>query len=327
MQNNSVSVRKEHFNEFVSLFGQLSSAANLLGKPSNNNFTWKEILINRIENVYNQLYSISEIPPSNKLLINVLYEVEDNLYMLSENNRRIYIKSLLSNLYSLITMQYFDSHTKFDIEINQKNESTYPLAKHTLNLLDTYCSGEIDLDEANVEQKYILFCYLTLDSFATYLDIKCLSFGLDIQAIQKEINIYLQRRRRWDILTQYGYSQSVVKSLFKLQEQDHAKSKDISVIDYFSVYKETLIPKYISPVQEAELKNLLKVYHSPLRINWLGSMDSLVSTVHELRNKGAITIPEGASVTQYILYNFNHKGKQINERTLANAVSKPENNP
>lgn len=98
-----------------------------------------------------------------------------------------------------------------------------------------------------------------------------------------------------------------------------------SEIDYFAEYRETLIPNYISPTQEIELKNLLKAYHAPKKIDWLQSLDSLVTTVFELIKRKAVVVPQGVTTNQYIVYNFTHKGKPIHSGSLANAISNPAN--
>lgn len=192
-------MKNESINRFVSQFEALSSAISLL--KGENPFAFKKFYLKEIIKCTNLLLD-------NLVLHDAIEEVEGNLYVLNDGkSRERYITDILRKLvnYSIL----FDPET---VTERTKGElfvgvPVVPGAKCTRYLVDSYCSGEIEMSKLNRAEKYIIDCFSSLFDFASLLDAKCLSFEIDLMDVQKQVDIFIQRRRRWDILSYYGYNQ------------------------------------------------------------------------------------------------------------------------
>lgn len=193
-------MEKESIKRFISQFDAVLEASILLKGTTDNK---------RIEYFTKDIELCYKIQENPKLLDDTIIEIENNLYSFPILEQRIaYIKDLLRSFVNIAP--YFDQTTETDTNINHEvGVFVVPGAKYTMQIINSYCCGDIkNLETLPIEKLYIICCFKSLHHFTPLLDAKCLSFGIDLQEIQNEVEIYIQHRRQWDILSHYGYKQN-----------------------------------------------------------------------------------------------------------------------
>lgn len=175
---------KTHLKNFLKLFIRLPSACLLVDSETidtDKHFSTFEGL-----NEHVQEYNF-------ELCLDLcLNEVEFNLCQFSDDLRRVYVKSILHELYS--TSLYFNIPEITPKSIQEKNtDKVFSLIQNQ----DSYKSFSLS-------QSYILNCDNTFRHFGVYLDGKLYPFDIDLQKIQKEIGIIVFPTRDWDYLSDLG---------------------------------------------------------------------------------------------------------------------------
>lgn len=211
-------MKKENVKRFVSQFEAIHSAVSLLSELNDcfitkwiegeitdmsnyDNSSAKNKFLDRYQNDVAKCKSISE---DSHLTSNAIEEIEDNLYSLpDEESRKRYVKNIIRLFTDYVPYFDFTTNTGTDLTEISSFEKRVPGAKYTLNIINSWCNGKVRFRDLNVVEQYVLNSFNTLMEFSCLFDAKCLSFNIDIQQLQKEINIYVQRHRD----TAYLYSQ------------------------------------------------------------------------------------------------------------------------
>jgi len=209
-------MEKESLMRFVSHFEAIDSAATLLKGKTPDIFTIQ--LIHEIE-------KCSEIQKDQNLLQNAIFEIERNLYNFKEQELRIiYIKDVLRLFVNYAPFLDFETKTERTSGVFVVGERIVPRAKYTLAVIESYRDDPKSpnakrYSDMNQQEQYIVDCFTMLLNFGSLLDAKCLSFNIDLLEVQKEAGIFIQRNRRWDILSYYGFKQNEFNS--KQQQPDN----------------------------------------------------------------------------------------------------------
>lgn len=202
----------KYLNQFVSLFQCLDIAADAIseGYDKQNTLYYdrknrlNDQILFRIDKALSRIETpISVTEPG--LLCNLIKEVDDNLYSPSDY-KIIYIKDVIRHFAAIAPFLDRDATIvwhkkgKNGITIGTKSYSK-DYAATILLLLDEYKDETPDDDRSNAE-RYIISCSILLRLFSFHLDITCLKFGIELMEIQKELNIWILRKR---IVNNYVY--------------------------------------------------------------------------------------------------------------------------
>ncbi len=209
-------MEKKYLEQFISLFDALYSASSLLideKKPpfdfedKDLNKLFSKVKKNSIEYVKKACKKADAIfmePDMTGLLRNVLNEIELNLYSSTLENRIIYLKSILIEFFNI--SPYVDPNVKLDkqsIHYNNYKAALFPIIKLIRD-------DRLSYDDFSVPERYIIFCHELVDIFFCYLDVKCLILGIDLMAIQKEMNISVYIKRDTNFLYGKGF-ENIIK--------------------------------------------------------------------------------------------------------------------
>lgn len=209
-------MEKESLQRFVSQFEAISSTSVLLkGKSNSERIKYYTAYIEKCREVQEQM----------GLLQSVGDEIERNFYNIKEQDlRMIYAKNILRLFVDIAP--YFDENTEDSFDEHGKFKS-HPVGVRAYNgvtqikqVINDHCTGVRikETDSLFFVKEYVIDCFVELMNFSSLFDAKCLSFGINLEEIQNKVGIFIQRRRRWDILSYYGFN----KKEFFLNEKENS---------------------------------------------------------------------------------------------------------
>ncbi|WP_159467790.1 hypothetical protein [Dyadobacter sp. 3J3] len=177
------------------------------------NEVFRKIGIEEFESTYEATSRIMLLQPGTKFMGCVL-ELQAVLYQLPDEARRVtYVKSIIRDLASK-TLKYFnyqyDSESYRTIE-NEIAPTEYQNkgGKEATEIINKYTKGE---ELSTKYESYVVLCLNLRQQFLWQLDALCLEFEIDLESIQKEIRIQIQKRD-WSVLSYYGHDKPMMKKV------------------------------------------------------------------------------------------------------------------
>jgi len=206
-------MKKKYMRELITLFDCLPEAGKILSGMYDENSEEKAIVSSKVSSAYFINNKIN-YDPDNKFLRKVFDEIDGNLYKYY-SIKELYIKDILREFVSIALfldlradIEWIDNK---DLVCRVGNKKLPPIYGATLKLL-------INIEEILTEKKcelsdveeYVLSCSTLLYFFSHSLDARCLHFGIDLLAIQKELEINICRERNMKLLLRSGYADKVI---------------------------------------------------------------------------------------------------------------------
>jgi hypothetical protein len=198
--------RKMFFRHFLSNFNYLSSTGTqTLYINVKDDFTRLQ-LVQLFEKSLNYVKETQLISDGQTFIYPVL-DLESTLYKFKKSEQRIiFLKSIITEL-AAKTSEYFD----YQYDDDNKRIGTEPgfetwsrSGAKVSQIVNKYSNGE-SLDSKYEE--YVVHCYLLRRLFIWQLDALCMQFSLDLQELQFETGVKIQKSHDWSVLSYYGYSQ------------------------------------------------------------------------------------------------------------------------
>ena len=203
-------MEKKLLREFIALFELLPQAELILSE----NTQWlsqKDDLDAQLEilEVNNRIEEIDF--PKSQFLTALFGEVNDNLYKYPLNQRE-YIEDVLISFKELAPFideeEYYKDKDKDEEDVLALFHGRHSNYGATRKLFTRFAEDaeRYSIDHYSNTEQYVINCYCLMYRFFSYLDARCVHFKLDLMKIQKEMNIYLNRRRYVDHLVDAGYA-------------------------------------------------------------------------------------------------------------------------
>jgi hypothetical protein len=220
-------MEKDRIRKFLGLFNSLADAGALIS-GGYDDFP-KELLQHiqvRIDNSYNEIVKIQSVPRQSELLIDAVDEFEKNLYQYPDS-RKQYVSTVIREFSEISPFLYISAKSaNADNDDGANNETFSESQLACLNIYQRYCcwiEPEFDYESATLQAKYIISCCKSFDDFFVCLDCKCLNFGIDLMAVQKESGIALYTRYAVH-LKSLGYGKKL-KDLKNAKQAESQKGK------------------------------------------------------------------------------------------------------
>jgi len=201
-------MEKKLLREFVALFELLPKAELILSEHTE--WLRQDVMDAQLE-ILETNNKIEQIHfPKGPFLTALYDEINDNLYE-HPLNQREYIEDLVISFKDLAP--FIDEEEYYKDEEVDPGWSYHQFTNYgaTRKLWSRYAEDfeRYAIDHYSNTEQYVLNCYCLMYTFFSFLDARCVHFKFDLLKIQKEMNIYLNRRRYVDHLVDAGYADKV----------------------------------------------------------------------------------------------------------------------
>jgi hypothetical protein len=267
----------KYLRQFCNLFTCLSHAGSVLSGVYDHDPKIGDQVCSYIDDAFINISKLVTIPRQSDLLSDLIDEIENNLYDYPES-RVTYIEDVIRDFNTIVpyididaNIEWLDSGDVCRVKIGNAA---------TLKLINEYCEGKKAYSDLSTSEKYVLSCSRLLDSFATLLDAKCLSFDIDLMNIQEQLNIFLFRQRNRASLFFLGYGEKLNSMSEKLKlkrtEDDLPKTlKSIFNREQLIKIKSKMNEKIIANISDDDFVYLLSekpITKNMKRLYWKDSM-------------------------------------------------------
>ena len=213
-------MKKKRLREFIALFQCLPDAELILSDNTNR-------LQKSLPETEKEICSLKDKTwdmngPDDPFMTFLFDEIDDNLYK-HPLNQREYIEDILIIFKELA--RFIDEEKYYKDEDENWMWRRYSDYGATRKLIYMFIENaeRYGFDHYSGIEQYVIYSYCLMSNFFDFLDGRCIHFKLDLMQIQKEMNIFLSRRRVVRNLMDDGYA-SKIKLLGIRDEWDADKA-------------------------------------------------------------------------------------------------------